>query len=263
MARARTRRSVMPPAPAIDDVGLEPLEEAAAPGTSQGDPGHGLHRRLRRARARDSAFGSSSSHWRNSTWQWSSGGVSVRIAGACLGAACLAARNPLARFPGVIASSGSDVTLFQRELLSTVATLECLTRRPRVLDVDDAIWLERAGHPPNDWRSGAISLSAATATSPSISLLGTLPSRCCRRRSMRIDTRRARAQVTPPRSSAGISTAATSRISRPSSPHFPPCSMPVPPPQCSSSPNTVPTRLQTLRPGRWRFTRIVPRTRGC
>jgi glycosyltransferase involved in cell wall biosynthesis len=50
-----------------------------------------------------------------------------------------------ARFPGVIASHGGDVTLFQRELLSTVATLECLTRRPRVLDVDDAIWLNRGG----------------------------------------------------------------------------------------------------------------------
>jgi glycosyltransferase involved in cell wall biosynthesis len=50
-----------------------------------------------------------------------------------------------ARVPGVVASYRTDVTLFQRELLSTVASLERLTRAPRVLDVDDAIWLNRGG----------------------------------------------------------------------------------------------------------------------
>jgi glycosyltransferase involved in cell wall biosynthesis len=50
-----------------------------------------------------------------------------------------------ARLPGVIASYRSDVTLYQRELLSTVATLEGFGRSPRVLDVDDAIWLYRGG----------------------------------------------------------------------------------------------------------------------
>ena len=33
-----------------------------------------------------------------------------------------------------------DLTLLQREMLSTFVTLERLTKRPRVLDVDDAIW---------------------------------------------------------------------------------------------------------------------------
>lgn len=38
-----------------------------------------------------------------------------------------------------------EVTLLQREMLSTFATLEGLTRSPRVLDVDDAIHLHRGG----------------------------------------------------------------------------------------------------------------------
>jgi glycosyltransferase involved in cell wall biosynthesis len=50
-----------------------------------------------------------------------------------------------ARVPGVVASYGADVTLFQRELLSTITSFEGLTRAPRVLDVDDAIWLNRGG----------------------------------------------------------------------------------------------------------------------
>jgi glycosyltransferase involved in cell wall biosynthesis len=45
------------------------------------------------------------------------------------------------RLPAVIRSRAFDVTLLQRELVSTLLTLEPLTRRPRVLDVDDAIWL--------------------------------------------------------------------------------------------------------------------------
>lgn len=35
----------------------------------------------------------------------------------------------------------ADVTLLQREMLSTLRSVETLTRRPRVFDVDDAIWL--------------------------------------------------------------------------------------------------------------------------
>jgi glycosyltransferase involved in cell wall biosynthesis len=42
-------------------------------------------------------------------------------------------------------SFSSDVTLFQREMVSTFLTAEPLTRRPRILDVDDAIWLYRGG----------------------------------------------------------------------------------------------------------------------
>src|SRR6267142_302523 len=55
------------------------------------------------------------------------------------GAASLAAR-----MPGIMRSYRYDVSLFQREMLSTFVTLEPLTKRPRVLDVDDAIWLNRS-----------------------------------------------------------------------------------------------------------------------
>ena len=50
------------------------------------------------------------------------------------------------RFPDVLRSHRFDVTLLQRELLSTLVTLEPLTNSPRILDVDDAIWLYRGGH---------------------------------------------------------------------------------------------------------------------
>jgi glycosyltransferase involved in cell wall biosynthesis len=49
------------------------------------------------------------------------------------------------RFPGVLSSYNHDVTLLQREMLSTFITIEPLTKGPRVLDVDDAIWLHRGG----------------------------------------------------------------------------------------------------------------------
>lgn len=45
------------------------------------------------------------------------------------------------RLPDIVRSYRYDVTLLQREMLSTFVTLEPLTRAPRVLDVDDAIWL--------------------------------------------------------------------------------------------------------------------------
>lgn len=45
------------------------------------------------------------------------------------------------RLPDVVASHRYDVTLLQREFVSTLKTLEGLTRRPRVFDVDDALWL--------------------------------------------------------------------------------------------------------------------------
>jgi glycosyltransferase involved in cell wall biosynthesis len=50
-----------------------------------------------------------------------------------------------ARVPGVIRSYRHDVTFLQRELTHDVLTLEPLTKRPRVLDVDDAIWLNGRG----------------------------------------------------------------------------------------------------------------------
>jgi glycosyltransferase involved in cell wall biosynthesis len=49
------------------------------------------------------------------------------------------------RAPDTLRSFGYDLVLFQRELLSTFVTWEPLTRSPRVLDVDDAIWAHPRG----------------------------------------------------------------------------------------------------------------------
>src|SRR5690606_21913581 len=51
-----------------------------------------------------------------------------------------AVRNLAARALDVARARDCDVTFLQREFLSTLVTLEPLTRAPRVLDVDDAIW---------------------------------------------------------------------------------------------------------------------------
>ena len=47
--------------------------------------------------------------------------------------------------PKVVKSHSFDVVLLQREMLSTFMTLESLTKKPRILDVDDAIFLQRGG----------------------------------------------------------------------------------------------------------------------
>jgi glycosyltransferase involved in cell wall biosynthesis len=47
--------------------------------------------------------------------------------------------------PATAKSYDYDMTLLQREMLSTFVTFEPLTKRPRVLDVDDAIWVHRGG----------------------------------------------------------------------------------------------------------------------
>ena len=49
------------------------------------------------------------------------------------------------RLPHLLAARAADVTLLQREMISTLVTLEGLTPRPRILDVDDAIHLFRDG----------------------------------------------------------------------------------------------------------------------
>jgi glycosyltransferase involved in cell wall biosynthesis len=49
------------------------------------------------------------------------------------------------RLPSIVHSYRYDVILFQREMLSTFFTLEPFTKKPRILDVDDAIWLYRNG----------------------------------------------------------------------------------------------------------------------
>jgi glycosyltransferase involved in cell wall biosynthesis len=51
----------------------------------------------------------------------------------------------LQRLPAVLASHRYDLTFLQREMLATFVTLEPFTRRPRVLDLDDALWLHGRG----------------------------------------------------------------------------------------------------------------------
>jgi Glycosyl transferases group 1 len=48
-----------------------------------------------------------------------------------------------ARLPSILLSHNAQVTVFQRQLLSTFLTLETLGKSPRLLDVDDAIWLHQ------------------------------------------------------------------------------------------------------------------------
>ena len=49
----------------------------------------------------------------------------------------------------VFKSRKFDAVVLQREMISTLPTLECLTKRPRILDVDDAIWMHRNGWAAN------------------------------------------------------------------------------------------------------------------
>ncbi|MBN2019731.1 MAG: glycosyltransferase family 4 protein [Sedimentisphaerales bacterium] len=48
----------------------------------------------------------------------------------------------LSHIPGVLGSRKADVTWFGRELVQGYETFERFLKRPRVLDVDDAIWLD-------------------------------------------------------------------------------------------------------------------------
>jgi len=49
------------------------------------------------------------------------------------------------RVPHIAAGWAADITLLQREMVSTLPTLEGLTRHPRIVDIDDAIHLYRGG----------------------------------------------------------------------------------------------------------------------
>jgi glycosyltransferase involved in cell wall biosynthesis len=49
------------------------------------------------------------------------------------------------RWSQIAASRSADVVLLQREMISTLPTLERWTRRPRIVDVDDSIHLHRGG----------------------------------------------------------------------------------------------------------------------
>ena len=49
------------------------------------------------------------------------------------------------RLPQLVRAANADVTWLYREMVSTLVTLEGLTRRPRILDIDDAVHLHRNG----------------------------------------------------------------------------------------------------------------------
>ena len=49
------------------------------------------------------------------------------------------------RLPQIMAGWAADVSLLHREMISTLYTLEGFTRRPRIVDIDDAIHLFRRG----------------------------------------------------------------------------------------------------------------------
>jgi len=49
------------------------------------------------------------------------------------------------RLPHIAAGWRADITLLQREMVSTLPTLEGLTRCPRLVDIDDAVHLYRGG----------------------------------------------------------------------------------------------------------------------
>lgn len=49
------------------------------------------------------------------------------------------------RLPAILGSYRHDLTILQREMASTFVTLEGLTKSPRVMDVDDAVWLHPRG----------------------------------------------------------------------------------------------------------------------
>ena len=53
--------------------------------------------------------------------------------------------NLAEHLPAAVQSYRYDMTLLQREMLSTFVTFEPFTKSPRVLDVDDAIWVHRGG----------------------------------------------------------------------------------------------------------------------
>lgn len=50
------------------------------------------------------------------------------------------------RLPDIVMSHRHDAVVLQREIMSSFVTLEPLTARPRILDVDDAIFLLRGGN---------------------------------------------------------------------------------------------------------------------
>jgi len=52
-----------------------------------------------------------------------------------------AALRLVSRVPALFNSYQTDITWIQREFLTAFATLECLSKRPRIFDIDDAIWL--------------------------------------------------------------------------------------------------------------------------
>jgi glycosyltransferase involved in cell wall biosynthesis len=60
----------------------------------------------------------------------------------------------MSRIPHVYKSWSYDVSILQREFISTYKTFELFTKRPRIFDVDDAIWIYRGGQHIEDIARG-------------------------------------------------------------------------------------------------------------
>ena len=54
------------------------------------------------------------------------------------------------RIPQVCSAYRYDAVIIQRELISTLPTFEKLIKTPKILDVDDAVWLYRSGFSANN-----------------------------------------------------------------------------------------------------------------
>ena len=67
------------------------------------------------------------------------------------------AATALSRTATLACSWGADVTWVSRQLLPAFAPLQAMAKRPMILDVDDAVWLNTGGHRARDL-AGASSL---------------------------------------------------------------------------------------------------------
>ncbi len=60
------------------------------------------------------------------------------------------ARELMSRFGQIRKNAGANVSILQREFISTLPTLEFIVPGKKILDVDDAIWLHRNGAAANN-----------------------------------------------------------------------------------------------------------------
>jgi hypothetical protein len=76
------------------------------------------------------------------------------------------AATAVSRAGALACSWKADVTWISRQVLPAFVPLHVLAKRPMILDVDDAVWLNTGGHRARDLARPAISWCAATASWP-------------------------------------------------------------------------------------------------